>query len=496
MAKEIKNVTLDKAFELLEENYVLSRRKSRWDHKTDLLVHDENVIQILLLNKKVHLLVFGPFGKKIEAECKIIKKEDILCHLKTIRNEIITFHKQRIPKKKNNNSIVDEEDSKLLVYAWLLKKYPKKSDVIVPEISFGERRVDYVAFGDKETCMVEIKSEVDTVERLQKQIDQYKMFANYVYIAIHSSKIKKLDDLDIPSSVGILEISDKLKLVKRATKQKIESCMFIGHLSYNEYKCMPLGLKHSSKFEKEDIQDIFKSYFTTKQKESYSFNNLKGRHKIESDIRKEFHLKGDLKKAVGNTKNIGINRMNSSSNATMTLRSHFDLENEYLISIMSGLQKKFNKIYKKYEYSEIIQDDEMLFRAIVKICNLPSPYIFSKYMRLKFMVDNGNTFIMHKDEVIEYIDNEFKAAVETINETENYFYKSSYSLLSCKHFINLLQSKGIASTLSKATQKGFTTRIDTKLYNDNMRVLVLHHNSHTFYGKTDPIIELKLWELE
>ncbi|MCF8297006.1 MAG: sce7726 family protein [Saprospiraceae bacterium] len=102
----------------------------------------------------------------------------------------------------------------------LLKKYSLKNTIALSELNIGNSIADFVILNG-EASIYEIKTELDNLDKLQKQISDYYRFGDKVYIVTSSKYVDKLLDLYQNSSVGIIELTTRnaLKTIKQAIKQ-------------------------------------------------------------------------------------------------------------------------------------------------------------------------------------------------------------------------------------------------------------------------------------
>ena len=220
--------------------------------------------------------------------------------------KILSYHKQRVSKKLTSNSFVSNEmDIKIEVYKWLLNR--NKDAVIIPEYSIGNRRADYISFNTQkiDVTIVEIKSELDTFDRLDAQLEKYSLIANNVYLAIDKKQYEKLNTkkITIPQHIGILIFDNKkinkLKEIKKATKNTlILEYPFINSLSYDDTNNAFMGFKYSTKFTKERKEDIMKKFIKKTIINKFSYDILCNRYIIESDKRKDLYYASQIELSV------------------------------------------------------------------------------------------------------------------------------------------------------------------------------------------------------
>ena len=92
----------------------------------------------------------------------------------------------------------------------------KKSNLYsaITELPIMKSKADLIVMDDKNKGTVyEIKTDLDTLQRLETQlIDYYKAF-NYVYIVTGKHHVKQLENILKDTSVGIIELTDKGEFV-------------------------------------------------------------------------------------------------------------------------------------------------------------------------------------------------------------------------------------------------------------------------------------------
>ncbi|MGO3184496.1 MAG: sce7726 family protein [Aequorivita sp.] len=99
----------------------------------------------------------------------------------------------------------------------IIKTYGLKKSLTFNELRIGASLADLVMLNGK-VKIYEIKTELDNLEKLEKQIIDYKKFADEVYIVTDDKYAKKLlikyNDTDI--GIIILNSKNKLEVVKKA----------------------------------------------------------------------------------------------------------------------------------------------------------------------------------------------------------------------------------------------------------------------------------------
>lgn len=323
-------------------------------------------------------------------------------------SKVLSYHKQRISKKLTSNTFVSNEmDIKIEVYKWLLKK--NKDAVIIPEYSIGNRRADYISFDTKkiDVTIVEIKSELDTFDRLEAQLQQYSSIANNIYLALDVKQYEKLNikNIIIPSYVGILIYTNsnkrKLEEIKQTSKNLfIKENPFIDFLSYNDINSAFTGFKYSSKFTKEQKQEIMNKYINQDILNRFSYDILCNRYIIESDKRKNLLYQNEFILSVSSSKELKINRFDVTGKYTITLSSYIkdkDILYSYFINQEQLFLKEFSNFSEIKEYIKIHSDKVEILRKELRNKN-----IFIRGVGFN-QIDLMNSLIENKKEVLLYL---------------------------------------------------------------------------------------------
>jgi hypothetical protein len=340
-------------------------------------------------------------------------------------NDLLSYHKQRVSKKITSDIFVsNEKDLKIEVYKWLLKK--NKDAVIIPEYTVENRRADYISFDTKKiNCtIVEIKSELDTFERLEAQLDTYSKIANIVYLAIDKKQYEKLisKNIIIPGHIGLLIFDNskrkKLDEVKKASKlSHRKDYQFIPFLSYSDINNSFVGFKYHSKLSKEQKEKFIEQSINKEIINRFAYDVLCNRFIIESDRRKEYLKNGDIDNAVASSKELKINRFDIEGKYSMTLHKYVadkDILYNYFINQENTLLEEFKDIpnFKDYikngsdklnDLITYIKQDKINFY----LNGLSNSHIFaSKSTKNNYKIDNQIAFLesllRNKEVVIDY----------------------------------------------------------------------------------------------
>jgi hypothetical protein len=113
-----------------------------------------------------------------------------------------------------------------LINKKLIKKYSLKSTIALNEFKIGNSIADFVLLNGK-ARIFEIKTELDGLDKLEKQISDYYSFATDVYIVASSKHIERLIELYKETKVGIIELTQKNSL--KEIKPALSNIDFLDH---------------------------------------------------------------------------------------------------------------------------------------------------------------------------------------------------------------------------------------------------------------------------
>ncbi len=342
-------------------------------------LHDKNIYQIIIFDSYGKKRSTDVYESKIEFKKAFIrytngklypfksnrfgriKKRPSFNDEECALESVLSYHKQRVSKKITSNVFVsNEKDLKIEVYKFLLKK--NKEAITIPEYSIGNRRADYISFDEKKiNCtIVEIKSELDTFERLEAQLEAYSKIANNIYLAIDKKQYTKLisKNIPVPNHVGILIFDNskknKLQEIKKAIKiEHKKEYPFIQYLSYSEINNSFSCFKYSSKFSKEQKQIFIEQNIKKEIYNRFAYECLYNRFIIESDKRKSFLEQGDIDSAVASAKELKFNRFDNEGKHVMSFHKYIadkDILYKYFIQQENKLIEEFKEIPNIKEY--------------------------------------------------------------------------------------------------------------------------------------------------
>lgn len=285
--------SFEELLDLLKQGHVISFKRWMGDPRTErqVRIDDGNLV----------LVTIDPFGQR--SRPKEIDQE----HFKKLYEDWITpsgwcpvgghftSHKKRISSRSKNPDIVDEKVAKAELYRHLVEKHPES--VIVPEVTFLRRRADFVVINDYDLHVFEIKSEVDNLSRLKKQIEEYKRFSSKVTLVIHSNKLKSIPD---DKSLGVMTIDRGRLKHKRAPRDYCLKPAELMKLVWGKERSQMFnGLKGRTKFKEPDhVACYLKAALNKNQQCDYLLSVLKKRFEKEHKQRLNLLLSKGVESAV------------------------------------------------------------------------------------------------------------------------------------------------------------------------------------------------------
>lgn len=133
-----------------------------------------------------------------------------------------------------------------LLNRFLLKQYSLSTTSVFNEFKIGNSIADFVLLNGT-VRIFEIKTDLDGLEKLEKQLNDYKQFADLVYIVTSSKYIDKLLHDYSNSTIGIIEFTQRNTFKEH--KKAESNSSFFNHLTL--FKSL----------RKAEYLDIVKSHF-------------------------------------------------------------------------------------------------------------------------------------------------------------------------------------------------------------------------------------------
>jgi hypothetical protein len=164
---------------------------------------------------------------------------------------------------KNNGRLLEPEIKSMLINHLIEKGIVGVSDTIFSELTVdnASRRVDLAISKGKELWAFEIKSEADTLTRLEGQVNIYSKFFDKVFVVVAKKHVESALSI-IPTSVALWEIKESRIVVKQKGRKKLiknpES--FIDMMSVSDLAKVvsKSGLKSPSKRRQDLVRSITK----------------------------------------------------------------------------------------------------------------------------------------------------------------------------------------------------------------------------------------------
>ncbi len=124
-----------------------------------------------------------------------------------------------------------------IIHKLLLGKYSLNTTMYLNELSVDNSKADLVFLNGTST-VYEIKTELDSLERLERQICSYSKAFEYIYIVTDEKNIEKILEI-VPEYVGVKVLSKRytLKLIREAksNKKNIDKNVIFNFLRKGEY---------------------------------------------------------------------------------------------------------------------------------------------------------------------------------------------------------------------------------------------------------------------
>lgn len=136
---------------------------------------------------------------------------------------LIEFVYQELQKSYKNEYLYKNA----LINKLLLGKYSLNTTTVINEFKIGNSIADFVLLNG-EARIFEIKTELDSLDKLSKQVFDYCRFANKVYVVSNSKFIDKLVSEYLDTNVGIIEYTQHNTL-KEVVEAK-NNDLYFNHL--------------------------------------------------------------------------------------------------------------------------------------------------------------------------------------------------------------------------------------------------------------------------
>jgi len=182
-----------------------------------------------------------------------------------------------------------EKDVKIKIIEYLVKT--EKHFIVIPEIGLGNNsanarglsRADIFAVNGY-ISIYEIKTENDTLKRLQSQLETYKKYANKVNVVVAEKFLKDMENIDEEVGIFIIKKNNKIEKIRDAIFQDLPVESYLSYWWGSELKRLFKGCKKNNLLKYQEGIEKLKNLLTDKQIENLTLFRLKERYKEESDF--------------------------------------------------------------------------------------------------------------------------------------------------------------------------------------------------------------------
>lgn len=158
---------------------------------------------------------------------------------------------------------MNEEEIKSRLIDYLLSKLHKRKIVLCSELPFADRnrRADLVTLLHDRIIAFEIKSQKDSLEKLQSQLEDYQKSFDFVYLVLAPKHIKSARKI-ANRKVGILSITDSgIQELRQAVVQKrLDKALLLSLLTKQQLSSFTIinNFKNTALHSKHEIIDNIK----------------------------------------------------------------------------------------------------------------------------------------------------------------------------------------------------------------------------------------------
>jgi hypothetical protein len=180
-----------------------------------------------------------------------------------------------------------EKEVKIKVIEWLMKH--EKHSVVIPEVTLGHKanmsganvsRADIFAVNG-DISIYEIKTERDTLDRLDNQLAMYQKVANRVSVVVADKFVEKA--IQLPENIGVYSITSRsIKKIRPAKRCQITTDAYLQYWWGLELKEIFKGFSGWSKLDSESGKQKLINLLTDEQIRNLTLYRLKERYSNES----------------------------------------------------------------------------------------------------------------------------------------------------------------------------------------------------------------------
>ncbi len=194
---------------------------------------------------------------------------------------------------------INADQLKARLIDYLIESAGKANLLVGSEIMYGSenRFVDILALYSKKTVAFEIKSDLDSLERLKLQLQQYSEVFDYTYVLTTSKHYKKVLSM-INQNTGVYVYKDGvIKIIKEAQQnrrnKKASILDSINTSSLMDYFYIPQHIKYADRIrgyirtynDLKKIKSIYRQYLRNKLYENHNlFIMERGNFTVSDDL--------------------------------------------------------------------------------------------------------------------------------------------------------------------------------------------------------------------
>ncbi len=190
-------------------------------------------------------------------------------------------------EEETSERLLEPEIKSLVLNFLITKGFLTSSDTVFNELTIdgASRRVDLAITKGKELWGFEIKSEADSLTRLNGQVDIYSKYFDKVFVVVASKHVNSALSM-IPTSVALWEIKENRIILKQKGRKKLikNSDSFINMMSVSDLSkaVNRNGLKPLSKRRKDLISCLSQVNYSLLR--DAAFKAITQRHKLSSKM--------------------------------------------------------------------------------------------------------------------------------------------------------------------------------------------------------------------
>lgn len=170
-----------------------------------MILKDENIDILRSLSELFSSAHFSRIIRNDDQKYIQKKTKKHFSHSSTYKN-ILTFLYSELQSKYRSEYIYKNA----LLNKFLIEKYSLSRTSVLNEFAIGNSIADFILLNG-EARIYEIKTDLDSLDKLDKQLSDYIQFANKVYIVTSPKHVDKILLKYADSSIGVIEFTNKNK---------------------------------------------------------------------------------------------------------------------------------------------------------------------------------------------------------------------------------------------------------------------------------------------